>query len=195
MKYTIREIELHEFKDIYDRIERDFVPGEYAPYEILYQQLQEGVQTGLILLDGERAVAYGICAGEDGSDYVLISLLAAYEEFRGSGFGSVLLEALKKRYSDKKGILVEVERPEDALTNEEKAIREKRIQFYQKAGFYLIPHIDYSIWDVPMHLMALPQEISSQMMNKEIGQIIYEIYFKLMGKQFIHKMKFKSLRS
>ena len=95
---------------------------------------------------------------------------------------------MKNIYSDKNGIIVEVEKPEKATTNKEKIIREKRIQFYQKVGFYLLSDIDYSIWDVPMHLMAQPLKASSQAINEEIGQTIFEIYLELRGEHFIHKI-------
>ena len=195
MEYTIRNIKLNEFINIYNRIEQDFTSGEYAPYDILYKQLQDGVQKGLILLEGESEVAYSICTQGDTSEYVLVSLLAVYEEFRGRGFGSAFLGQLKKIYSDKKGIIVEVEKPKKAVTKEEKILREKRIQFYQKAGFYLIPDIDYSIWDVPMHLMVLPLKAPNWIVNKEIGQIICEIYLTLLGKHSIHKCKFEKLKT
>ncbi|MDF2523117.1 MAG: hypothetical protein K0R31_758 [Clostridiales bacterium] len=190
---NIRSMKLEELKTIYNRIEKDFAQGEYAPYDVLYQQLQKGVQEGLILCQDDQAVAYSICAGGNSNGYVLISLLAVFEEFRGHGIGSEFLKKLNDIYYTKKGIVVEVEKPEDAANNREKAIREQRIQFYQKAGYYLIPNIEYSIWDVSMHLMALPISESKQTINMKIGQIIYDIYFKLMGKQYIHKLKFRTL--
>ncbi|WHH59851.1 GNAT family N-acetyltransferase [Petroclostridium sp. X23] len=189
MKYSIRTIQLHEFNGNFQRIEQDFVPGEYAPYDILYQHLQTGTQKGLILLEDECEVAYCICAEGSANDYVLISLFAVYREYRGRGLGSIFLQELKKVYSEKKGIIVEVEKPENAKTDKEKAIREKRIQFYQKAGFNLIPNIDYSIWDISMHLMALPQKASTQIINEQIEQIMYAIYFTLIGERCFYRKK------
>jgi GNAT superfamily N-acetyltransferase len=144
-----------EFKEIFNHIERDFVPGEYAPYDVLHQQLQNGVQEGLILCEGEQDVAYSICAGGHANGYVLISLLAVFEEFRGCGIGPAFLKELHRIYSNKQGIIVEVEKPENSQNQEVSASSAKRIGFYEKAGFYLIPNISYSIWDVPMHLMVL----------------------------------------
>jgi len=116
-------------------------------------------------------------------------LLAVYEDMRGAGFGTVFLEKLKAVYSNKDGIIVEVEKPEHATTNREKPICERRIRFYQRAGFYVMPDVEYTIWDIPMHLMVLPLKASSQTINHEIEQIIYNIYLSLMGERYIHKMK------
>lgn len=190
MSYTTRKMGLQELKTIYRKIEQDFREGEYPPYDKLYKQLEDGIQNGTVLMEDSRDVAYSICA-EGKNGYVLVSLLAVYDAFRGKGHGSAFLEILKSVYRDKNGIIVEVERPEDAEDGREKAVREKRLAFYQKAGFRIIPGIEYSIWDIPMHLMVFPLNSDITEINDHIGQIIYEIYLGLMGKRFIHKMVFR----
>lgn len=193
MELSLRKIELSEFKSVYKKIKQDFALGEYAPYEVLYQQLKMGIQEGLILLDGEREVAYSICTKAKNNDYVLISLFAVHKEYRGIGYGSAFLKEMMKSYSDKMGIIAEVEKPEHAKTDIEADIRINRIRFYEKAGFCMVPNIDYAIWDVPMHLMVLPQKASSQELFESIGQVMYDLYFALMGKRYIHKMSFEKL--
>lgn len=191
MAYSTRNIELWELKNIYNRIEQDFAEGEYPPYDKLYKQLEAGMQRGTIFTDEGRDVAYSICA-ESETGYVLLSLLAVYPEYRGKGYGSAFLENLKNVYSDKNGIIVEVEKPED-VSGQEKAIREKRINFYQKSGFSIILGIEYSIWDVPMHLMALPLNSGISEIADNMGQIIYDIYLMLLGKRFIYKLEFRKI--
>ena len=181
-----------ELKHIYKSIELDFAEGEYAPYDILAKQIEKGVQKGHIFHNGEKDVAYSICADACSNGYILISFLSVYKEFRGNGLGSIFLEELIRRYSMNQGIIVEVEKPENSRSDKERALCEKRIQFYQNAGFYLIPDIDYSIWDVPMHLMVLPLKASMPTPNEMIGQIIHDIYLELMGKRYIHKLKFSN---
>ena len=190
---TVRSIEPSEFKGIYKRIRKDFSPGEHAPYFVLRRDLETGIQKGLLLLDGGSERAYAVCADACENDYVLISLLAVFEEYRGKGYGPVLLEEIKSAYAAKKGIIVEVEKPEEAKSEEEKTVRLKRIRFYEKAGFCLVPGIRYSIWGVPMHLMVLPGTAPKEEMTADIGRIIYDIYFQLMGPAFIHKMRFKTI--
>lgn len=186
----IRKMNLEEFKNIYMRIEHDFAEGEYAPFAVLAKQLEKGVQKGYIFRYSKKDVAYSICADGCSNGYMLISLLAVYEEFRGQGLGSVFLEALMNGYSQNQGIIVEVEKPENSRSKEERVLREKRINFYQNAGFYLLPDVDYTIWDVPMHLMVRPLKASMITINKLLGQIMYEIYLELMGKRYMQKLKF-----
>lgn len=188
--YGIRKIKDQELAEVYKHIEKDFAPGEYAPYEVLYKQIKKGTQEGMTLFKDNQNVAYAICADSNPNRFVLISLLAVYEQFRGQGMGSFFLRELSNKYSGKSGIIVEVEKPEESSGKEEMDFRKKRIEFYRKAGFYLIPNISYSIWDVPMYLMAMPLSVSIEKINESIGSIIYEIYLQLMGKRYIHKLKF-----
>ena len=184
--YTIRTMDVSELWRIYKHIKQDFPVGEYPPYEILSRQLKEGLQQGQVLRFGEQELAYAICAAS--TDYVLLSLMAVFPEFRGQGIGSAFLQALQGKYANKQAIIGEVERPELAANSKERQQRSERIKFYEKAGFYLIPGIDYTIWDVPMHLMAQPIISSPEAINDDIPLIMYQIYLKLMGKQFMHKM-------
>jgi GNAT superfamily N-acetyltransferase len=190
MDFSIRAILPSDFKRIYKKIKRDFAPGEYAPYTVLYKQLKKGIQQGFLLYAGGDEAAYAVCAAGHPNGFVLVSLLAVYPEYRGRGFGTEFIRELKKIYTDKKGVIVEVEKPEDAKDEDEKTRREKRIAFYRKAGFEQIPGIEYSIWTVPMHLMVFPGGILSP---REAGAVMHEIYLELMGKHFIHMMKFREV--
>jgi len=191
-KYEIRRMELGEIKAFYELIERDFAEGEYSPYDILYQHLQKGLQKALVLCEGQQDLAYSICTDSHENNYVLISLIAVFKGYRDEGIGSDFLKRLHLMYQDKQALLVEVERPDKAKTQEEVNARRRRIKFYEKAGFYLILGVDYSIWDIPMHLMALPLVASKETINQEIRKTMYELYVDLMGETLIHKMQFTS---
>lgn len=190
--YGIRDMDTAEFRGIFKRIREDFEEGEYAPYDVLKAQLQGGIQEGLILQQDGQDIAYAVCAAGHKNDYVLISLLAVYKGCRNHGVGSAFVEEIKKRYQSKNGIIVEVEKPEEALDDLSKQVRMKRMSFYERAGFFQIPNIAYSIWDVPMHLMAFPGKRPAMGINQEIGRVMREIYLQLMGEHYIHKLKFNT---
>ncbi len=84
--------------------------GEYPPYEILSRQFREGLQEGLVLRWEKQGIAYAICAAS--TEWVLLSLMAVFPEFRGRGVGSAFLLALHSKYICKRAIIGEVERPE-----------------------------------------------------------------------------------
>jgi len=191
-KYYIRHMELKELKAFYERIVRDFSQGEYSPYAIIYRHLQEGLQKALIFCEGEQDLAYAVCTDNHDNSYVLISLLAVFKQYRGEGIGSEFMKRLHLMYKDKKALIVEVERPDEATTQEDGDSRRRRIGFYEKAGFYLIEGVDYSIWDIPMHLMALPLVASKETINQEIQRSMRELYLDLMGEELIHKLQISS---
>ncbi len=194
MAYDIRSINLHELRDLYINIVNDFAPGEYPPYETLYNQLENDIQKGFMLVNDKKDVAYSICTADSTDSFVLVSLLAVYNGHRGKGFGSKFIEILKESYCGERSIIVEVEKPEAALEQKERNIRENRIKFYEKAGFILLPDIDYVLWDIPMYLMILPKETlkintdTINDVNETIGKVMGDIYLKLLGKKFFHKM-------
>ena len=161
-------------------------------YTILYQHLQNGLQKALIFCEGEQDLAYSVCTDNHNNGYVLISLLAVFKGYRDQGIGSAFMKRLRLRYEDKQALLVEVERPDQAKTQGEGNSRRRRIEFYEKAGFYLIEGVDYSICDIPMHLMALPLVASKETINREIRRSMYELYLSLMGEELIYKMQIKT---
>lgn len=189
----IRLMKLSELQSFYKFIERDFPPDEYPPYDAMYYHLQEGIQEGLVFCNEFEDLAYAICAASHSNNYALISQIAVFLEHRGKGIGSSFLKAIREKYKEKKGIIVEVEIPEYSETLEEAELRRRRIAFYKNLDFHMIPNIKYSIWDIPMHLMALPLKVSFETINQEIEGTIYEIYNSLVGKRFIHKVEFQKL--
>lgn len=188
---NMRHMELAELTSFFERIQQDFAQGEYAPYAVMYQQIKDTRQKGIVFCEEEQDLAYAVCTDNHNNGYVLISLLAVFHDFRGRGIGSDFMKALSERYRHKQAILVEVERPDQAQTPEERDSRRQRIQFYAKSGFYLIEGIDYSIWDIPMHLMELPLLANKNVIDQEVKKTMYEIYLSLLGKKFIHKMQFQ----
>lgn len=67
----------------------------------------------------------------------------------------------------------------------------RRIAFYEKEGYRLIKGINYTIWDMPMHLMVLSINTSNESVNRGIEHIMQQIYLGLAGKRFINKMQLK----
>jgi ribosomal protein S18 acetylase RimI-like enzyme len=189
-EYYVRHLELAELGSIYTRIERDFAAGEYAPLNVLNKHVQEGIQVGFVLCKGTINLAYSFCASNCANGYVLITLLAVFQEYRGQGIGTIFLKEMKNIYNNKQALLVEVEQPNQSSTLDERDDRLRRIAFYEKAGFFLIKELNYSIWDIPMYLMALPLKATDEIINRQIKLIMYQIYFELLGKRFINKMKF-----
>lgn len=189
--FYVCSIEASELGDFYPRIERDFATGEYPPMDVLYDHMLQGRQEGYALWeDGNRYLAYSFWAANPGRDHVLITLFAVLSEYRGQGIGTIFLNKLHTMINESI-IILEVEKPEEAKTDEKRDKRLRRIAFYEKEGYVLIHGIDYIIWDIPMHLMVRSPKINERLSNQEIIQIIKQIYFGLLGKRFINKLHIK----
>jgi len=186
-KYLTRPIELTEISPIFKHIVHDFPVGEYAPYEILIQQVKNQKQAGWMFCRGEDSLAYAFVT--NGPEYVLLSLLAVFPAYRGQGVGRAFLREIIKLYADRQALLGEVESPELAIDEAEKNQRIRRIRFYEDAGFYVVPGISYCIWDVPMDLVAYPARCSRERITENIVSIMQQIYLPLMGEKYMNKLQ------
>lgn len=68
----------------------------------------------------------------DSEKYLYLSFIAINPALRGQGYGSKILEQLRREHPQQ-ALLVEVEAPDE--TAENCAQREKRIEFYRRNGF------------------------------------------------------------
>jgi ribosomal protein S18 acetylase RimI-like enzyme len=100
-----------------------------------------------------------------------LKFIAVRAELRGKRYGPILLQdALRQLRADGRratgwpylGLVLEVERPETADNEEDRALRERRIRFYQRNGAVIIENVDYVAPPVtpgqpslPFHLMVL----------------------------------------
>ena len=186
---TVRDMLPREYRHFFRCLQQDFPAGEYPPYFVLRSQLLGGALTGLVYTDTDgNDLAYALNAVQDERGMVLISYFAVLSDYRGTGVGSRFLLALADKYAQSRGLVVEVEKPETAQTEEEKAIRLRRIRFYERAGYLRVPAIEYAIWGIPMHVMIRPVQDAFEAMADELPERLRELYLPLLGRTFIHRM-------
>jgi len=180
-KTHLRPIKLEELDDLYkQRIESDFPSAERPPLAGLRYQYTAGLQDILLLHTAERDVAYAVCAQENG--VALISLLAVFKEKRGGGCGTALLGRLKAHYGHLRAILIEVEDPARAANAADRKTREKRIAFYQRAGYRFLEGIDHVCFGVPLLPMALALTEPLQSVRKTAVRDLEALYRKILPK-------------
>jgi GNAT superfamily N-acetyltransferase len=100
-----------------------------------------------------------------GPSVAFLEYLAVAEEQRNAGIGGALLDHLRGAgaLGDIRGIVFEVERPEDAV-GAERVLRERRIAFYRRhgaslvadAGCYRAPNLEHADLTEPYSLMWIP---------------------------------------
>jgi len=187
--FHLKPILITDLEALYKRITVDFPLGEYPPIEAMQSQFRSGAHKGFFLIsDSNEEVSYAICSVSESTGYVLLSLLAVDVKHRSVGIGERTVLELCDLYKTMHGIIVEVEIPERAKTEDDLLIRQKRIAFYESLGFELIPGITYAIWDIPMYLMAKPLSEPVPNFQQNVCEIMHTIYLNLMGNRFIHKL-------
>ncbi|PKN92513.1 MAG: hypothetical protein CVU44_15375 [Chloroflexi bacterium HGW-Chloroflexi-6] len=122
---------------------------------------------------------------------------------RGAGLGTWLVEQTLRQLDDDArkfgtgkslGYLVEVERPIDAETEEERKKDERRLQFHRQCGGIILPvpfvepvmieGVDYiSPADLqgesprPMHLVLIPSERGNSLQNLNLVDFVHGLYY------------------
>jgi len=144
----------------------------------------EHIAAALKNVDPETAVSHFRALVDEGAvvgftyfssykEYYLgyLKFIAVRAELRGKRYGPILLkDALRQLRADGRratgwpylGLVLEVERPETAENEEDRALRERRIRFYQRNSAVMIENLDYVAPPVapgqpslPFHLMVL----------------------------------------
>lgn len=188
----LKKIKNEEFQDLYkNHIVNDFPPDERPPYSVMYNHIADGLHECFFYYENGEASGYIITASGNKNGYVLISFLAIMEGKRGSGIGTQLLNEIADHFKEKKGIIIEVEKPEDAKNPKEKVLRERRIDFYKRGGYIMLPGIDYALFKVPMHLMVLP--LSHSLKSEDLYiKSMWEIQYDLLGDSIEEKLRIQS---
>lgn len=189
MSDCLTPITLENFDRIYQRVTRDFPDNEHPPYGAMWSRTKRGVSEGFLFQADGIDCAYVFTVTEPEQNVVLLYLLAVYEEYRGSGIGGRFMKALGEQFAQTAGILIEVEKPELAQSDAERRTRTRRIAFYERAGYAIVPGFEYySIWDVPYHIMALPRRRAMEDLAAGAPAALRGAYLKLIGQNNIHKL-------
>lgn len=113
-----------------------FPPNERKPLETFFALMDAGRYELLGLYEAGVLLGYaGMWRNPAYPDYILLDQLGVTAARRGGGLGGALLALLEERYRGKACIITEAECPESGDAPAENRLRERRIAFYQRAGF------------------------------------------------------------
>ena len=172
----LKKVDLKKFKEIYRKhIVKDFPRGERSSLNNFKKRIINKNEELYIFSENGEEKAYTIIANLN-NNFILISFLAVFEKYRGEGIGTKLLEEIKERFKDKKGIILEVESPEDAILEKDKIIRGKRIKFYEKSNYQTLKNTKIILGNISFNIMFL--ENKDNIDEKEIANALNEFYLK-----------------
>lgn len=152
----IRRLSFKEYRKIYrERVTEDFPSNERRPLFIVRRMYALGTYFCLALEENGQISAYACFIIDENSECALLDLYAVSKSMRGSGVGSRFLNELRLHLQDKKGIILECERPEASNSGDERHLRERRIDFYKRIGAE-ITSLDWRAFGVDYNVLWLP---------------------------------------
>ena len=156
--------QLKEIKELYLEA---FPKIERMPFWLirLYKFNKKACLTGYY----EDNVLCGISFSIKNNEAVSVAYLAVNPKLRGKGYGSKILQEIKKDAKNRI-VFLEVEQLDDTADNAEQ--RRKRVKFYEKNGFYLSEYKMVTLGFV-YSIMSTSEELSVPKYKRVIGE-----YFK-----------------
>lgn len=154
----IRQATYPELKTLYkQRITKDFPPDERRPLRMMKKLLRQGRYACIVLEEDGHIAAYANFIWEASVGSVFLDYFAVDESQRGQGTGSRFLDMLKESWAQKKGIILECERPDLATSPQEREQRTRRIAFYERSGAQVTPLL-WQAFGVDYNILYLPIE-------------------------------------
>ncbi len=182
MPKQIRKISYQEFETLYKKyITVDFPVNERRPLHSIQKLFKKGIYTCLVYEEGNTLQAYACLIQSPDQREQLLDYFAVMKNQRGSGIGTRFLQALRisphLKDTPAQGIILECDMPSKAKDQQEKTIRTRRIQFYERSGALLTP-VAWNAFGVDYNLLWLPLE--NQPIPPSVEQSIKAIYSQTM---------------
>lgn len=112
----------------------DFPLDELKPFELISKLVNKNIYFAFGLFEEDKLFAYAFLTKSSDRRYLLLDYFAVCSDVRGKGIGSLCLSLLKDECKAYDGIFIEVENVEYAGNEVEKAVRSRRIAFYERNG-------------------------------------------------------------
>ena len=115
-----------------ERMVIDFPKDELKPLSIIYKAIDTGIYEPLGLFDETGIIGYSFLV-KQGNNY-LVDYLAVYPDQRNLGSGGVMVHLLSDYLKDAENLIAEIENPEYAENEDDKALQTRRFGFYTRNG-------------------------------------------------------------
>lgn len=173
---TIQKLEIPQLEKLYHaHMEKDFVPQELRPWHSVKHLTEQGCYATFACREEGQLVAYAAFARCEAG--VLLDYFAVVPQLRGKGVGSWFFRELKGVFPQFEApcIFIEVESLESACSPEEREVRRRRIQFYQRCGCEGTP-IFAHLFGVEYQIMTFPLEEGPSPSLEELEAALLRLY-------------------
>ena len=185
-----RATDFSEVAEIYDsRMKQDFANNELKPLTAIRRAWERDAYDVYFLTDGEAVLGYAcFVRGENG---LLFDYLAIAKEYRDQGLGSFFLKELAGCLAGTECVVGEVEDPDRAENETNRALRERRLNFYLRNG-YRKTSVTSTVFGVDYRILEVP--VGAEHSAEEIQKIYSKLYKSILPYVFL-KTQFKVQRS
>jgi len=154
----IRRLTAEETANVYHSyLEYDFPPDERRPLSWVLSLSEQGKYLTVGSFDvADQLVAYAFFGKSSSGKTLMMDYFAVVKDQRQCGVGSRFFRELGERFSDYLGIVYEVEAPEKAVSEDERILRRRRINFYLRNGgcmtrvYSRVYGVDYRMMYIPI---------------------------------------------
>ena len=178
-------LSLPEIREIYrKRVKHDFPANEVKSLVMIEKAFRDGRYRcyGVRADDDLLAYAFFVLAG----DVYLLEYFAVRQDLRGSGIGSGFLKELSRScFREASCVLVEVDDPFYAGSEEEKTVRERRLAFYFRNG---LPDTGARARTFGADFLLLEFPLGEPHSEAEAGAFYSRIYRSLLPKKIYEQM-------
>lgn len=161
-----------ELKLFYNWMGKQFHPGELKSLAHIANMCARGLYSAFGLWSGGDLIAYALLGNTADGRKHLLDYYAVLPEYQDCGIGSMFLKRLSAELPGD-AILLEVEDPDYAPNEEERAHWQRRIRFYERGGC-LHTSVKLNLYGFDYALMQLPQE--KKLSDAQVRAAMEEIY-------------------
>lgn len=169
---AIRKANADELKLFYDWMGKQFHPGELKSLAHISNMCSRGRYSAYGLWNDNELIAYALLGNTQDKGKHLLDYYAVLPEYQDQGWGSRFLNMLRENLKGD-AILLEVEDPDYAPDEAERAHWQRRVRFYEKNG---CSHtgVKLNLYGFDYALMQLPQRM--KLSDAEVRRAMEEIY-------------------
>lgn len=169
---AVRKADAEELKLFYSWMGRQFHPGELKSLAHISNMCSRGLYSAYGLWRGDELIAYALLGNTADCSRHLLDYYAVLPQYQDCGLGSRFLEMLSAGLPGD-AILLEVEDPDYAPDEAERAHWQRRIDFYLRNGC-LHTKVKLNLYGFDYTLMQLPQR--KRLSDIDVRAAMEEIY-------------------
>lgn len=174
--------DMEEFKKIiYPEYLKLFPKLERKTLKDIENSFLKNITKIIKITENDNFIGFIIFNVLEDKKYLQLDYFAILPQYQNKGYGTQALELLKEQSKKYNGIFIEVEKVGLGNNESENRLRKKRIEFYEKIGFYKL-NCDLDLYTViysPYILLTSNVKESEEKVLKDI----FDIYTAILGEK------------